>query len=131
MDQPQLGPSGTSGRGLGCLGSIVGALVVAAVVVAVATVGLVVLAVVAAVVAVGMIAFAVDRLLLAVSPKRRKRREDLMRSWGLGGLGGLGRTGDTGHVGGPADGGQVIDTTATVETQEPPLRPEGTNDGDG
>ena len=88
---------------MGCLGSILGVIVVAAIVVAVATVGLIVLAVVAAAVVVGLIVLAVDRLLLALSPKRRKRREDLIQSWGFG--------------------SRVIDTTASIEEQrpEPPL----------
>jgi len=84
---------------MGCLGSILGVIVLVAVVVAVATVGLIVVAVVAAAVVVGLIVLAVDRLLLALSPKRRKRREDLMRSWGVG--------------------SRVIDTTASIEEHKP------------
>jgi hypothetical protein len=90
---------------------------------AVATIGLVVLAIVAVVVVIGLVVFAVDRLLLALSPKRRERRDDLLRSWGMGG-------------GGPIIDSTAIDTTATVEARdpEPPTRPPATSgegDGDG
>ena len=106
-----IGPPNGSGGRLGCLGPIVGVVVLVGVVVAVAAVGLVVLVVVAGVALVGLVAFAVDRLLLAVSPTRRRRRDDLLRSWGLGGPE---RTAAAGR-GRPDDGRDVIDTTATVE----------------
>ncbi len=123
MEQPQLGPTGRPGRGLGCLGPILGVVALVAIVAAVATIGLVVLAIVAVVVVIGLVVFAVDRLLLALSPKRRQRRDDLLRSWGMGG--------------GPVIDSTAIDTTATVEVRdpEPPTRPpdpapEGGGDGD-
>ena len=120
MEQPQLGPAGRPGPGLGCLGPILGVVVLVAVVAAVATIGLVVLAIVAVVVVIGLVVFAVDRLLLALSPKRRERRDDLLRSWGMGG----GRVIDS----------TAIDTTATVEVRDPetPTRPPApSGDGDG
>jgi hypothetical protein len=120
MDQPQLGPAGRSGSGLGCLGPILGFVVLVAVVAAVATIGLVVLAVVAVIAVIGLVVFAVDRLLLALSPKRRERRDDLLRSWGVGG----GRVIDS----------TAIDTTATVEVRDPetpPRPPPPPGDGDG
>jgi type IV secretory pathway VirB3-like protein len=89
--------------GIGCLGSIVGVIVVAAVIVAAIFAGLVILGTVAAVVVVGLLVLAVDRVSLALSPKRRQRRADLQRSlfW---------------------RSGAVIDTTATVD--EPTLGPD-------
>jgi|HubBroStandDraft_4_1064222.scaffolds.fasta_scaffold864385_1 hypothetical protein len=85
--------------GFGCLGSIVGALVIAAVIVATIFAGLVILGIVAAVAVIGLLVLAIDRVALALSPKRRERRATLQRSlfWRSGG---------------------VIDTTATVD--EPP-----------
>jgi hypothetical protein len=74
-------------NGIGCLGSLLGLVVVVAVVVAVVFAGLIALGVVAAVVIIGLVAIAVDRLLLAISPKRRERRANLQRSfviWGPG-----------------------------------------------
>ena len=112
MEPPALGPAARPGPGLGCLGPILGFVVLVALVAAVATIGLVVLAVVAVAAVVGLVVFAVDRLLLALSPKRRERRDDLLRSWGVGG----GRVIDS----------TAIDTTATVEVrdpQPPPGRP--------
>ena len=57
--------------GIGCLGTVVGLVVLVGVVVLVLFVGFVALAVVAGLVVVGLIVWAVDRLLLALSPKRR------------------------------------------------------------
>jgi Na+/phosphate symporter len=85
--------------GMGCLGSILGVVILVAIVVAVATVGLIGLAVLAAVVVVGLVVFAVDRLLLAISPKRRERRENLMRTW--------------------VRGSEIIDASATMDEQKP------------
>jgi type IV secretory pathway VirB3-like protein len=81
--------------GIGCLGSIAGVIVIAAVIVAAIFAGLVILGVVAAVVVIGLIVLAIDRVSLALSPKRRERRADLQRSlfW---------------------RSGAVIDTTATA-----------------
>jgi hypothetical protein len=118
MEQPRLGPPGRSGPGLGCLGPILGFVVLVVIVAAVATIGLVVLAVLAVAAVVGLVVVAVDRLLLALSPRRRERRDDLLRSWGLGG----GRVIDS----------TAIDTTATVEVRdpEPPVPPPSGGDGD-
>jgi hypothetical protein len=89
--------------GPGCLALIVGTLVLAGVIVLVVLVGAVVLGIVAALVVVGLVVWAVDRLLLAVSPKRRERRarQGAVFTW---------RTG-------PLSSGPIIDATA-VETTE-------------
>jgi hypothetical protein len=98
--------------GIGCLSTILGLVVLAGVVVLVFFVGFIVLAIVAAVVVVGLIAWAVDRLLLALSPKRRARRDAAQRAfiWRFGGM-----STDGGPFGG-AMSGEIIDTTATEET---------------
>lgn len=88
---------------MGCLGSIAGLVVLVAIVIAAIFVGVIVLAVVAAIVVIGVIVMAIDRLLLAISPKRRERRASLARSfivWGTGQ---------------PTDQGPIIDTTAHLE----------------
>ncbi len=64
--------------------------------------GLIVLGIVAAVVVIGLIVLAVDRLLLAISPKRRERRANLTRSFVVW------RTDQ------PTGSGPVIDTTARL-----------------
>jgi type IV secretory pathway VirB3-like protein len=86
--------------GIGCLGSIVAVVILAAVIVAVIFAGLLILGVVAAVVVIGLLVVAIDRVTLALSPKRRQRRADLQRSlfW---------------------RSGTVIDTTATVDEADP------------
>lgn len=90
-------------QGIGCLGSIVGLIVLVAIVVAAIFVGLIVLAVVAAVLVIGLVVLAIDRLLLAISPKRRERRANLPRSFIIWG------------TGQPARPGQIIDTSAHLE----------------
>jgi predicted lipid-binding transport protein (Tim44 family) len=65
--------------GVGCLGSLVGLLVLVAVVVAVVFVGFIALGIFAALVVIGLLALAVDRVVLALSPKRRQRRADQTR----------------------------------------------------
>lgn len=84
--------------GIGCLSLIVGAVVLVAVVVLVFFVGLVALGILAAILVVGFVALAVDRVLLALSPKRRERRANQSRTfvWNFGQM----------------QPGQVIDTTA-------------------
>jgi hypothetical protein len=84
--------------GVGCLSMIVGVVVLAAIVVLVFFVGLVALGILAAILVVGFVALAVDRLLLALSPKRRERRANQSRAfvWSFGQM----------------QPGQVIDTTA-------------------
>ncbi len=67
-------------RGIGCLGSAVGLAVLVALVVAGLFVGLIVLGIVAALVVVGLLVLAADRILLALSPRRRERRANLQRS---------------------------------------------------
>ena len=88
---------------MGCLGSLVGLVVVVAVVVAVVFAGLIVLAVVAALLVIGLVAFVIDRLLLALSPKRRERRANLQRSF---------------MVWGSAPPGPIIDSTAHLVVPE-------------
>jgi hypothetical protein len=90
--------------GPGCLGAVIGAVVLVVIVVLVAFVGVVVLAVVAALVVVGLVAYGVDRLLLALSPKRRERRANQTRAvlWQFG----------------QGPGGDVIDVSAT-ESADP------------
>jgi len=109
--------------GIGCLSSAVGLLVLAGVVVLVFFVGFIVLAVVAALIVVGLIVWAIDRLLLALSPKRRERREAARRAviWRFGGMStGAGPYGGT-------DPGEVIDTTAT-DTPADTIDPWSTGD---
>jgi type IV secretory pathway VirB3-like protein len=91
--------------GIGCLGSIAGVIVIAAVIVAAIFAGLIILGIVAAIVVVGLLVLAIDRVSLALSPKRRARRADLQRSlfWRSGG---------------------VIDTTATIDEPAPGLGPD-------
>lgn len=100
-------------RGIGCLGSVVGLAVLVALVVAGLFVGLIVLGVVAALMVLGLLALAVDRLLLALSPRRRERRANLQRSLFF-------RAGMT-------PPGPVIDAEAHVEDPgaRPPLPPSG------
>ena len=101
--------------GIGCLSTVVGLVVLAGVVVLVFFVGVIALAVVAALVVVGLIVWAVDRLLLALSPRRRARREAAQRAvtWRFGGT----STG-AGPFGGAVPG-EVIDTTATEASAGP------------
>ena len=61
--------------GIGCLSTIVGVVVLAVIVVLVFLVGFIALGVVAALLVIGLLVLAVDRVLLALSPKRRERRE--------------------------------------------------------
>jgi len=101
--------------GVGCLSTIVGLVVLAGVVVLVFSVGFIVLAIVAAFVVVGLIAWAVDRMLLALSPKRRARRDAAQRAF-------LWRFGGMSTDGGPFSGavsGEIIDTTATDGSADP------------
>ena len=88
--------------GLGCLGTVVGLVVVAAFVVLFFFVGLVALVVVAGILVLGLVMWAVDRVLLALSPARRVRRA------AQGGVF-VWRSGSFGP-------GRVIDTTATEST---------------
>jgi len=60
---------------------VVGVIVLAAVVVLVFFVGLVALGVLAAIVVVGLLVLAVDRVLLALSPRRRERRAAQSRAF--------------------------------------------------
>ena len=62
------------GAGVGCLGTLVALAVVVAIVALVLTIGFIALVVFAALLVIGLIAVGVDRLLLALSPKRRQRR---------------------------------------------------------
>ncbi len=85
------------GARIGCLGSVLSVLVVAAVVVAVLLGAIFLLAVVAAVTVIGLLALGVDRLAMAINPRYRRRRTGLERP------------------------GQVIDATASLD----PPRPDG------
>jgi Flp pilus assembly protein TadB len=89
--------------GLGCLGSVLALAALVGVIVAAIFVGIFVLAIVAGVLIIGAIVMAIDRLMLALSPKRRQRRAHLQRSL-------FGRP------------GVVIDATATLEERrsDPP-----------
>jgi hypothetical protein len=88
--------------GPGCLGLVVGTLVLAAVIALVLVVGVIVLGVVAGLVVAGLVVLGVDRLLLALSPKRRQRRAErgAAFTWQFGRL----------------SSGTVIDATATEAT---------------
>ncbi len=81
--RPELhGPPGSAGRsGFGCLGPLLGGVIVVAIVIATALIGLVMLAVVAAIVVIALVVWAIDRVALAVSPKRRERRQRLVRTF--------------------------------------------------
>ncbi len=87
--------------GFGCLTTIVGVAVLAAIVVLGFLVGFIALGVVAALLVVGLVVWAVDRVLVAVSPKRRERRaaRNALFVWRFG----------------QERSGEVIDTTA-IET---------------
>lgn len=89
--------------GIGCLGMVVGAVVLAAVVVLIFFIGFIVLGVVAALLVIGLLVMAIDRVLLALSPKRRERRANQQRTfvWWFG----------------QVQSGDVIDATA-IETSE-------------
>jgi hypothetical protein len=100
---------------MGCLGSIIGLVVLVAIVVGAVFVGLIVLGVVAAVMVIALIVLAIDRLLLAISPSRRQRRADLQRSFMVW------RTGQQVRP------GPIIDTTAHLEDRRNEL---GSEDSD-
>jgi type IV secretory pathway VirB3-like protein len=104
--------------GVGCVGSLVGLVVFVAVVVATVFAGLIVLGIVAALVVIGLIAFAIDRLLLAISPKRRERRAAMQRSFVIWG------------AGVPPPAGGIIDTTARLEDPEQRPGSEGSTGAD-
>jgi len=114
-DDPRMPSNERVPGGIGCLSTIVGLVVLAGVVVLVFFVGFIVLAIVAALVVVGLIAWAVDRVLLALSPKRRARRDAAQRAfiWRFGGM-----STDGGPFG-DAVSGEIIDTTATDAPTDP------------
>jgi predicted lipid-binding transport protein (Tim44 family) len=89
----------------GCLGMIVGAVVLGVIVALVVFAGLFVLAIAAALLVIGLVIVGVDRLMLKVSPKRRERRESQARAfvWRYG----------------PTQGANVIDATAIDATDRP------------
>ena len=105
------------GGGIGCLGTLVASVVVAAIVVLVLTIGFIALVVFAALLVVGLIAVGVDRLLLALSPKRRARRAGPPRVH-------IWRSGQFGW--GPVIDTTVIDTTAALD--EPKSQTEGSDE---
>lgn len=100
--------------GIGCVGTLVGLLVLVAIVVTVIFVGVVALGILAALLVIGLLVLVVDRIALAVSPKRRERRANQqgMFIWRSGQI----------HPGHVVDS-RVIDTTATVD--EPSSRETG------
>jgi type IV secretory pathway VirB3-like protein len=106
--------------GVGCLGSLLGLLVLVAVVVAVVFVGFIALGIFAALVVVGLVALAVDRVMLALSPRRRERRANQTRMfvWQSGQF----------------RSGQVIDTRAidtTANAEDRASREQGPSELDG
>jgi len=86
---------GRPGTGLGCLGSILGIVVVVAFVAAVVLGAVVILVITAAVMAIGLLAFTVNRLVMALNPRYRARRTHLEPS------------------------GRIIDATASIDRPEP------------
>jgi len=91
---------GRPGARIGCLGSILSVLVVAAVIAAGLLAGIVILAIVAAVTVIGLLALGIDRLAMALNPRYRRRRTGLERP------------------------GQVIDATASLDHPRPDDRRE-------
>ena len=73
---------GRPGTSFGCLGSVLAFVLLVVLVAAIALGALVLFAIVGAALVVGLLVFAVDRLLLAISPSRRARR-DAARSGGV------------------------------------------------
>jgi hypothetical protein len=108
-------PQPPAGR-FGCLGMVVGTVVLAAIVVLVIFAGIFVLGLVAALVVVGLVVVAVDRVMLALSPKRRARRANQSRAfvWRYG----------------AAQAGDVIDATAIEATEGPNDRADDDPDPD-
>jgi type IV secretory pathway VirB3-like protein len=100
--------------GVGCLSTLVAFVVVAAMVVLVLTIGFIALLVFAGLLVIGLIAVGVDRLLLALSPKRRERRASQPRMY-------IWRSGQ--FRSGPVIDTTVIDTTATLD--DPQSQTEG------
>ena len=92
--------------GIGCVGTLVGLLVLVAIVVTVIFVGVVALGVLAALLVIGLIVLVVDRIALALSPRRRERRANQqgMFIWRSGQI----------HPGHVVDS-RIIDTTATLD----------------
>jgi hypothetical protein len=89
--------------GIGCLSMVIGVVVLAVIVVLVFFVGFIALGIFAALLVIGLLVMAVDRVLLALSPKRRERRANQSRAF-------LWRFGQV-------QSGEVIDTTA-IDTTE-------------
>lgn len=110
------------GAGVGCLGTLVAFAVVAVIVGLVLTIGLIALVVFAALLAVGLLAVGVDRLLLALSPKRRERRDSQQRIY-------VWRSGQ--FRSGPVIDTSVIDTTGTDTTATPDQHRSPTEGPDG
>jgi len=89
--------------GPGCLSMIIGVVVLSAIVVLVFFVGFIALGVFAALLVIGLLVMAVDRVMLALSPKRRERRAN--------------RSGAFVWRFGQVQSGEVIDTTAIDKTE--------------
>jgi type IV secretory pathway VirB3-like protein len=122
--------SGQSPRAqLGCLSSIVGALVLVAIIAAVVFVGFIALGVVAVLVVVGLLVLAVDRVMLSLSPKRRERRANQSRAfvWRFGPF--PGDVVDAQAIDAQAIDARAIDTTGTSDVPpEPPSHRPGQPD---
>jgi len=88
--------------GIGCLSTVIGSVVLAAIAVLVFFVGFIALGIFAALLVIGTVAVAVDRVVLALSPKRRERRATQNRAfvWRFG----------------QGQSGEAIDTTAIDTT---------------
>lgn len=67
-------PGQRPNAGIGCFGTLLASVVVVAVVALALFVGFIGLVIVGGLLVIGLLAWAVDRVLLAVSPKRRERR---------------------------------------------------------
>jgi hypothetical protein len=91
--------------GIGCLSAIIGVVVLAAIVVLVFFVGFIALGIVAGLLIIGLLVWAVDRVLLALSPKRREGR--------------AGQGGAFVWQFGQVQSGDVIDATAVDTTGVP------------
>ena len=106
-----MAPGERPGTGFGCLSTLVAFAGVVAIVALVLTIGVIALVVFAALLVIGLIAVGVDRLLLALSPKRRERRASQQRMY-------VWRSGQ--FRSGPVIDTTVIETTATLDEPQSP-----------
>ena len=106
-----MAPGERPGTGFGWISTLVAFAVVVAIVALVLTIGVIALVVFAALLVIGLIAVGVDRLLLALSPKRRERRASQQRMY-------VWRSGQ--FRSGPVIDTTVIETTATLDEPQSP-----------